>query len=215
MVAFINWDAITAMSTVGLVLTGVGAIYFAYRQIENERVYRRIENLEEQLRRFDGAPIAEHRKRLAEGRLNASRSELRSLDPEDPPSCAYELLNFFEHVAFLTEKGHLDIYDVWHSFDYWATAYYFDLRPVIEAEQQDDSSSYCDFVTLISHLRPIEMREAGQLSTWVADELVNFYDSELEDVKKPVKRRSPRMIEADSNRPKIKEDNARVRGSGL
>jgi hypothetical protein len=214
-VLYIDWGAVTAVSTAALVLTGVGAIFFVYRQIENERVYRRIENLEEQLRRFDTNPLAEHRKKLAEARLDSSHTKLRNLDAEYPPTNSYEILNFFEHIAFLVDKGHLDMYDVWHSFDYWATAYYFDLRSVIEVEQRDDASSYCDFVKLIAQLRSIQIKEAGRENTWVGDELVGFYASELEDVKKPTRRRSHRVTDQEINLQKVKEDGGRAHGSGV
>ena len=188
-----NWEALTAVSTAALVATGAGAIYFAYRQIENERGYRRIENLEEQMERFDSDPVGEYRRALAQERLDAARTRLRKLDVDNPPNCAYELLNFFEHIAFLVEKGHLNLYDVWHTFDYWATAYYYDFRAVIELEQRDDVSSYSDFVNLISQLRRIQIEETGQENTWLEDELVGFYNAELTDTKKPYHRRQSRV----------------------
>lgn len=172
--------------------TGIAAIYFAYRQIENERAYRRIENLEEQMDRFDSDPIAKYRKELATQRLDAGKSKLRKLDVEDPPDCAYEILNFFEHIGFLVEHGHLNAYDVWHTFEYWATAYFYDFRGVIELEQRDDPSFYSDFVRLIANLREIQKREAGRENTWLEDELVGFYQTELAEVRKPTKRATAR-----------------------
>jgi hypothetical protein len=210
----INWGAVTAVSTAALVVTGAGAIYFAYRQIENERVYRRIENLEEQLGRFDADPIANHRKTLAEARLDASKATLRSLDAEDPPVSTYEILNFFEHIAFLVDKGHLNVFDVWHTFDYWATAYYYDFRSVIEVEQRDDCSSYCDFVKLITQLREVQIKETGRENTWLPDELVGFYSSELEDVKKPGRRRSSRSGHQELKLHKAADEDAKTHGSG-
>jgi len=188
----INWDAVAGIATAALVATGAGAIYFAYRQIENERAYRRIDNLEAQIDRFDREPIAGHRKKLAEARLDASRTRLRILDVDDPPTSAYEVLNFFEHIAFLVEKGHLNIYDVWHSFGYWARATYYDFRSLIEYEQREDPSTYCDFLKLDARLRKIDIEETGAENTWLPDELVNYYLSEIEEVKKPRRRRAAR-----------------------
>lgn len=188
-------------------VTGIAAIYFAYRQIENERAYRRIENLEEQMNRFDSAPLADHRRGLAENRLDGTKTKLRTLDVENVPNSAYEILNFFEHVASLVDKGHLNLYDVWHTFDYWATAYYYDLHEVIEVEQCDDQSSYCDFVKLISELRKIQVQETGRENAWLQDELVAFYDTERLESKKRSRRLQSR---AGGQKPEITKSNLKT-----
>ncbi len=38
------------------------------------------------------------------------------------------MLDFYEHLALLVKKGHLDLYDVWHTFYEWAQPVYVDLQ---------------------------------------------------------------------------------------
>ena len=185
-------DWVTAYATVGLVVTGVVAIVFAWVQIRNERGYRRIENLENLIRQFESEPLAGQRKALASDRLTKQRESLLELDPEDPPNAAYDVLNFFEHIAFLVRKKHLAEYDVWHTFHYWASAVYYDLRTVIECEQIDDKTTFRDFLWLWPRLERIQKEQGGCDNAWVQDELVTFYKSECDGASQPIPRKRMR-----------------------
>lgn len=177
-------DGITALATVGLVITGVVAIVFAYVQLENERKYRRIENLEAQIVRFDSKAIVRQRKALAKARVDTDLKKLSKLDLDNAPNSAYETLNYFEHLGLLVRKGHLDAFDVWHSFDCSAMPIYYDLRPLIESERHSDNSAYYDFVKLVEKLQRIEMKECGAVPDWNQNELLNFYLGEMEGLGK-------------------------------
>jgi len=49
----LSWDAITALSSAALVLTGLGAIVFAWRQLTAQRDISRVDNLEKQVSYFE------------------------------------------------------------------------------------------------------------------------------------------------------------------
>jgi hypothetical protein len=145
----------------------------AKRQIEAERLFRCVDHLEKQVDIFSSSVYLETRKSLASKRL--LEDSLASLDIDDPPEEAYEILNFFEHLAFLVERKHLIEYDVWHSFWYWAEAYYCDFEALIRAELNDDPTAFCDFVKLMEKLKAVQKAEGGSTSKWESDELVEFY----------------------------------------
>ena len=65
---------------------------------------------------------------------------LRSWELDEPPVSAFEVLDFYEHVGLLVKKGHLDVYDCWHTFYEWAQPVYVDMQSVIESPE----SAYCD-----------------------------------------------------------------------
>ena len=123
-------NSIATLANVGLVITGVVAIIFAYVQLENERKYRRIENLEAQIQRFDSKAIVLQRTALAKARVDTDLKKLVKLDLDDTPNSAYKILNYFEHLSLLVRKGHLAAFDVWHSFDCSAMPIYYNLRPL-------------------------------------------------------------------------------------
>ncbi len=49
---------------------------------------------------------------------------------------AFEVLDFYEHLALLVKKGHLDLYDVWHTFYEWAQPVYVDMQALIESRSR-------------------------------------------------------------------------------
>ena len=63
------------------------------------------------------------------------------------------ILDFFETVALLTEKGALDEYMVWHTFFYWINNYYELAKPQIELKQQEDAAIWADLGNLVGRLR--------------------------------------------------------------
>ena len=87
-------------------------------------------NLERQLSFFLSEPFLLARRKLAEDRLMGK--SLKPLDPGAPPLSVFELLDFYEHIALLVKKDHLDVYDVWHTFYEWLQPVYFDLREILE-----------------------------------------------------------------------------------
>src|SRR5580692_5420127 len=118
----VDWTAVQGVATSILVLTSVGAIAYAGLQLRHERQYRSVANLEKQLSFFLSDSFVAARRRLAQARLDLTGDDakLQAWELDSPPVTAFEVLDFYEHLALLVKKGHLDIYDVWHTFYEWA-----------------------------------------------------------------------------------------------
>src|SRR6201999_2418172 len=151
----VNWVAVQAIANSVLVITSGGAIGYAGLQIANERKYRSVSNLEKQLSFFLSEPFALARKQLAQDRLNAEG--LVAWELHDPPVSAFEVLDFYEHVGLLVKKGHLDVYDVWHTFYEWAQPVYVDMQPLIESEESAYAEHYRDLQKLIRRMDEIQI----------------------------------------------------------
>lgn len=149
-----------AYATAGLVLTGVGGIIFVWLQLRADRRQKRVENLERQIEIFEGDRFRKARAKLASDRLNGG--DLRWLDPGDPPYGAYEILDFFEHVALLVREKNLSAFGVWHTFGTWIGAVWSDFKTVVAVGQVDDPATYCDFKWLVEKLRKIERKHRDQ-----------------------------------------------------
>lgn len=171
-----TWALVGA--TLLLALTGVAGIIFAWRQLVNERKQRQVENLEHQLDTWEGQRYRSLRSGLASKRLRGD--SLRHLDPSDPPDQAYDILDFFEHLAVLVKHGNLSAFDVWHAFGPWIGAIWSDLRGMVALEQQDSPVTYCDFSWLIKEISAIEKEEAGKFLDYDDDDLEAFYLYEAE-----------------------------------
>lgn len=190
----VNWEAVQAVATVTLVVTSLGAIGYAGLQLKHEREYRAVANLEKQLGHFLGAGFAAARRRLAAARLmkeSAADGEvgpslaLAPWDIEDPPVSAFEVLDFYEHLALLVKKGHLDLYDVWHTFYEWAQPVYLDLQAMIESSDSPYRDHYVDLQRMMRQMDDIQLhkmhaRHANHWALWTQERIVEHYQYELE-----------------------------------
>ena len=196
-----------AIGTFFLVVTGIGAVLFARKQINAERAYRRVENLERELEKFDTGQCAVARESLAKGRL-AQSGKLEQLDSGTAPSGAFGILNFFEHIGHLTREGHLDARDVWHTFGWWILIMDHDLRPLVNEERVESKTVFCDFEWLVKEISKIEKNEEGKQLQVTTQTVLDFYREEIgKDQKiKSVKEASPRrgaVIGAKRKHPQI------------
>ncbi|MDQ2924825.1 MAG: hypothetical protein M3R43_04635 [Acidobacteriota bacterium] len=179
----VNWVAWEAIATSVLVVTSAGAISYAGLQLANERKYRSVSNLEKQLSFFLSAPFALARTQLAHDRVNAAG--LVALDIHEPPVSAFEVLDFYEHLGLLVKKGHLDVYDVWHTFYEWAQPVYLDLRPLIENNESPYSEQYSDLRKLMRQMDDIQLdkmheQRANHWALWTPERIMEHYRYELE-----------------------------------
>jgi hypothetical protein len=173
------WSAmLTAAGTLLLVLTGLGAMLFAWVQIRSERAYRRVENIEREIEKFDGGRCAKAREILATSRL-AEPDVAKPLGRDNAPAGAYEILNFFEHLGHLAKAGHLEIRAVWHTFGWWILMMNFDLRSLVAEERQKSKTVFCDFEWLVKKVSRIELREEGCDLEVTRERLIDFYGDEL------------------------------------
>ena len=72
-----------------------------------------------------------------------------------------DILDFFETISMLTRKGALDLYMVWHTFDYWMERYYAVAKPHIAARQAQEPGVWEDFNWLIPRLKKLQARRGG------------------------------------------------------
>ena len=196
-----NWEAVQGLSNLALVLTSGGAIGYAGLQLRHEREYRAVTNLEKQLSFFLSDPFVAARRRLAE-----SRTDGRDLCPwsiDDPPIAAFEVLDFYEHLGLLVKKGHLDVYDVWHTFYEWAQPVYVDLQALIEGEESGFSDQYSDLRKLVRKMDDIQLKRmhaqnsnANHWALWTPERILDYYQYELESGKQPNRRRRVRSKKA-------------------
>ena len=178
----IDWVAVQSIATAVLVLTSAGAIAYAALQLRHEREYRSVANLEKQLGFFLSEGFVAARRRLAEARLD--ESGLKVWEMEDPPISAFEVLDFYEHLSLLVKKGHLDVYDVWHTFYEWAQPVYVDMQPLIESEDSPYSEHYRDLQRLMRQMDEIQLarmhkKNANHWALWTPDRIIEHYRYEL------------------------------------
>ncbi len=187
----IDWNEVQAIATSILVMTSAGAIGYAGLQLRHERAYRSVANLEKQLGVFQGEFFVAARKRLAMDRLE--HGELIRLDVDAPPASALEVLDFYDHVGLLVKKGHLELYDVWHTFYEWAQPVYADLRPLIEDEDSPFSEHYLDLKRLMRRMDEFQIgrmhrKRANHYALWTPERILDHYRHELESGGRAVRR---------------------------
>lgn len=188
------------MATVVLVMTSAGAITYAALQLRHERAYRAVTNLEKQLSFFLSENFVAARRRLAQARLD--ESGLVPWDLENPPVSAFEVLDFYEHLSLLVKKGHLDIYDVWHTFYEWAQPVYVDMQSLVESEESAYADHYSDLKWMIRQMDVIQMgkmahQKGSHWALWTPDRIIEHYRYELEVGGHP-RRTRRRMKQADA-----------------
>jgi hypothetical protein len=191
----VDWVEVQAVATVVLVLTSAGAIAYAGLQLRHEREYRSVANLEKQLAFFLSDKFVTVRRRLAEARLD--RDALRPWNLDEPPISAFEVLDFYEHLSLLVKKGHLDMYDVWHTFYEWAQPVYVDMQPLIESAESTYADHYRDLRWLIERLDAIQFekmktQKGDHWALWTPERIIEHYRYELEAGGRPRRvRRGP------------------------
>ncbi len=193
----VDWGAVQAVGTVLLVLTSLGAISYAGLQLRHEREYRSVANLEKQLGFFLSDNFVGARRRLAQARLDTSAAGpgLLPWELDSPPVSVFEVLDFYEHLALLVKKGHLDIYDVWHTFYEWAQPVYVDMQALIESPDSMYADHYDDLQRMMRRMDEIQLKRmhkknANHWSLWTPDRILEHYKYELESGGRP--RRSRR-----------------------
>jgi hypothetical protein len=188
----VDWVMVQAVATVSLVVTSAGAIAYAGLQLRHERDYRSVANLEKQLSFFLSEQFAGARRRLAETRLEEGGLKPWSLD--DPPVSAFEVLDFYEHLSLLVKKGHLDLYDVWHTFYEWAQPVYVDMRALIEDRESPYFDHYNDLQRMMRRMDDIQIgkmnrQNGNHWALWTPERILEHYRYELEAGGKSRRRR--------------------------
>ncbi len=181
----VNWTEVEAIANSCLVLTSASAIGYAGLQLKHERHYRAVANLEKQLGFFLSESFSAARRRLAAERLGENGQLLRACDTDDPPVSVFEVLDFYEHIGLLVKKGHLELYDVWHTFYEWAQPVYVDMQSLIEGKDSPYADHYTDLRRLMRQMDEIQLRRmhkknANHWALWTPDRILQHYRYELE-----------------------------------
>lgn len=179
----INWVAVQGVANAALVLTSGGAIAYAGRQLQHERAYRSVDNLEKQLTFFLSEAFVAARRRLAETRVVGDA--LVPLNVEEPPIAAFEVLDFYDHLGLLVKKGHLDVYDVWHTFYEWAQPVYVDLQLLIEGADSEFRTHYSELRRLMRQMDDIQIKRMhakneNHWALWTPERILDHYRYEIE-----------------------------------
>ncbi len=206
----IDWSAVEAVATSMLVLTSMGAIGYAGLQLRHEREYRSVANLEKQLAFFLSDNFVGARRRLAQARLNLTEAEatLNPWELEQPPVTVFEVLDFYEHLALLVKKGHLELYDVWHTFYEWAQPVYVDMQSLIESPDSMYADHYEDLRSMMRQMDELQLKRmhqkhANHWALWTPDRIIDHYRYELESGGRP--RRSRRAAAREVARELARE----------
>jgi hypothetical protein len=188
-------ERITAWATVTLALLTFSTLIFSIistqsqlheareestKQLSEAREEAKMAHLVQEVNNFEQPNLAKARMVLAKKRMDVVHERLQHLDVEDAPGEMWDLLNFCTHVGLLTQRGYLDVHDVFSEFGYWFFNIYADARPVVDADRKENPSSMVECSWLIEAMRPIEAKEdAGRQDHPSEDDLYNFYNGEL------------------------------------
>jgi hypothetical protein len=164
----------------------MGALWYAHEQITEARQqseYQRkqsqdadqISHLLDLVKTFDQEPLATYRKTLAYKRLNT-----KDTDPFE----LYRILDFFETVGRLVDRGYLNEEDAWNQFGYWVLHLNADseMRTNVEYEQKKNPNEYATYLNLVARLQRIDAAHGGKLSNLTKESVTDFYREELQIV---------------------------------
>jgi hypothetical protein len=168
-----------------LAMTAVGALWYARDQIregrtesevqiQETRQQAQIQHLLELANEFDQEPMATYRRGLADKRLHHPN--------DDDPKELYRVLDFFETVGLLVNRGYLNEEDVWNEFGYWVLNLNADpeMRANVDYENNRDPNEYAVYMQLVGRLQRIDAAHYGSNARPLAkDDVMNFYREEL------------------------------------
>ena len=188
----VDWVEWQAIATGVLVVTSGAGIIYAGLQLRHEREYRAVTNLEKQLEFFHSAKFVESRRLLARERLD-SQGSLIPFNPEEPPVSVFAVLDFYEHLGLLVKKGHLELYDVWHTFYEWIQPVYADMSPSLNTHGTDWAEHYGDLRQLVRAMDRIQRdrmrRKVRHAQLWSPERIAEQYQYELESQGDTIPRR--------------------------
>jgi hypothetical protein len=185
------WGRITAISSLALAVVGLLALWMTERQIlEMQREARdqitemraenQVQHLTALIDKFDSPDQVALRKTLAEKRIDKVSGRLRELDVDNPPAEFDTELGFCDDIGLLTERGYLNVHDVWNSFGEWLFYLYADARPYLDSLRSPADFRECS--NLVDHMIPIEKNEGA--STYDHPSEDELYSNYLEDIER-------------------------------
>src|SRR5260370_41744860 len=120
-------ERLTAIFTAIIAVTGVAALVYAHLQLREAHEEAQIQHLLAFDQQYRQEPMISYRRAYATKRLAGI---------EDPPEEG-RLLDFFETIGLLVNRGYLNDTDVWETFGNEIMPVYADSREIIEQDQKD------------------------------------------------------------------------------
>jgi hypothetical protein len=136
---FLSWTTMTAAFTLIALIASVGSLGY---QIWRTGLVQAADLMMRFEQNFFGPDKVKQRSLAAQNYLK---------DPNDYLEME-DILDFFETIAMLTRKGALDLYMVWHTFDYWIERYFAVAAPYIRARQLEEPGVWEDLSWLVPKL---------------------------------------------------------------
>ena len=162
----------------------VRALRYTANQIEDFRKQSQSQHFIERAQQFDSPEFRAVRRALADARLNRAKDGLKKFDVNDAPVKMFDELDFCNGLGILTRHGELSAYDAWGEFSFWLFPFYADAEPLIRANQKDAPASWSNCVYLMEQVKIIDKQEdAGKQLDPKEEDIVSFYDSEIEENK--------------------------------
>jgi hypothetical protein len=97
---------------------------------------------------------------LIKGAQRAQAAKNYLGDPNDFAEME-DVLDFFETISMLTRKKALNLYFVWHTFDYWIERYYAIARPHIVSRQAQEPGVWEDLDWLMPRIKKLQAKKGS------------------------------------------------------
>jgi hypothetical protein len=180
MVGKLTDERLTAIFTAIIAITGVVALAYAHWQLSESHEESQIQHLMSLDQQYRNEPMVSYRKNYAKKRLAGIA---------DPPEETL-LLDFFETIGLLVNRGYLNDTDVWETFATEIVPLRADVRDMIEQDRKDDPTEYSNFMVLADRMEVIEQEHHGSLVKPSKEDIKGFWQDELNiDVNTPIVRR--------------------------
>jgi hypothetical protein len=166
---YLTPDVITALFTAVIGITGVLALLYARTQLKESRRQAQIQHLMNFLRGFANEPMVTYRVCAAKQWLQGNKTSSELI----------EVINFFEEVGLLVNRGYLDPEDTWEMFSDTVFPLFKGCETSIRDDQRHDANILTNFVALYNALAKIERRRDGKAYDQSAEEIETFWREEL------------------------------------
>jgi hypothetical protein len=177
-----NSDWLTAIFTAIIACTGLAALGYAHWQISAAHDEAQVQHLLALDEEFENEPMVNYRRVYAEKKLKGVGDS-----PEE-----YKILDFFETVAHLANRGYLSDKDVWETWGYQIFCMYAGARDMIEQDQKDDPVEYKNLTAFVKRLDSIEAEQHGTWSRPSKEGLREFWqEEEATGIRTPIGRHKP------------------------
>lgn len=154
----VDWSAVAALAAT---MTAAASLFVAVavlREVRDDNHWQRITVALDTLWRFDGEWSSDD--------MSQSRSAAASALLEGHPSSEVgDVLDFFDEIAFLIDRGALDEETVWYRF-YWPMSnYWFASQDYVHQVQQEHAGSWEHLERVMPRLAALEAKHRKDVSS--------------------------------------------------